>query len=235
MLIQRCWNQAEAETAKAVAEKYHSPNEEEVTFLFTGERRTAVEKASAAREVERAFLTDLRSISGIDDAVVRRGSGLMARVNLHGRQHEGRINWNICADGGGCIDWVLCSLIVSPCRRSIVCVPLPKSSVQSHSLPDIALSCSAFVVHCTTQFFSIQPAKASIKPFRESVLPLLGNSAPGQNECLLYRLQPLPRQTAYCPRRVTDNRFRLPSFNRMIPKISCDVTCLLLLYCFDVD
>jgi hypothetical protein len=30
-LIEGCWNQAEAETAKAV-EKHRSPNEEEVTF-----------------------------------------------------------------------------------------------------------------------------------------------------------------------------------------------------------
>jgi hypothetical protein len=72
-LIEGCWNQAEAETAKAV-EKHRSPNEEEVTFLFIGELRTSVEDASVAGEVERAFLTDLRSIPGLDDAVARRGS-----------------------------------------------------------------------------------------------------------------------------------------------------------------
>jgi hypothetical protein len=89
-LIERCWNQAEAETAKVVAEKYHSPNEEEITFLFTGELRIAVEEASAAGKVENAFLTDLCSVSGLEDAVARRASGLIARVNFHGRRHEGR-------------------------------------------------------------------------------------------------------------------------------------------------
>jgi hypothetical protein len=89
-LIEHYWNQAEAETAKAVAEKHHSPNEEEVTFLFIGELRTSVENASVTGQVERAFLTDLRSVPGLDDAVARRGSGLVARVNFHGRQHEGR-------------------------------------------------------------------------------------------------------------------------------------------------
>jgi hypothetical protein len=89
-LIEGCWNQAEAETAKAVAEKHHSPNEEEVTFLFIGELRTSVENASATGKVEREFLTDLRSVSGLDDAVARRARGLIARVNFHGRQHEGK-------------------------------------------------------------------------------------------------------------------------------------------------
>jgi hypothetical protein len=90
-LIERCWNQAETETAKAVAEKHHSPNEEEVTFLFTGELRATVEAASVAGEVEGAFLTDLRSIPDLDDALARDGSsGLVARVNFHGRQHEGK-------------------------------------------------------------------------------------------------------------------------------------------------
>jgi hypothetical protein len=90
-LIERCWMHAETETAKSIVQKYYAPNEEQVTFLFASELRMAIAEASATREVEKAFLTDLRrSIPDLDADVDQRVRGLLARVNFHGRQHEGR-------------------------------------------------------------------------------------------------------------------------------------------------
>lgn len=90
-VIERCWKCAEQETSNAVARKYHAPNEEQLTFLFASELRAVVAEASSTGEVERAFRADLRSISGLDDDAARRASSkLIARVNFHGRQHEGK-------------------------------------------------------------------------------------------------------------------------------------------------
>jgi len=92
-LIERCWNSAEVETAKAVVQKHPSPSEEQLTFLFSGELRRAIGDASSARRIETAFLADLRrSIPRLDLGVARRAGGLVARVNLHGRWHEGNVS-----------------------------------------------------------------------------------------------------------------------------------------------
>jgi hypothetical protein len=92
-LIESCWNCAETETAKGVAQKHPTPTEEEITFLFSGELRMAIAAASAAGEVVRAFLRDLRnSIPNLDFGITQRVGGLIARVNLHGRWHEGKVS-----------------------------------------------------------------------------------------------------------------------------------------------
>jgi len=92
-LMARCWETAEENLRTLVAQKHPSPSEEQVTLLFAGELRTAVAKASSARQVENAFLTDLRrSIPRLDPDVARRVNGLVARVNLHDRWHEGNVS-----------------------------------------------------------------------------------------------------------------------------------------------
>jgi hypothetical protein len=89
-LLGQCWNAAERETARLIAEKYHAPNEENLTFLFSGELRALVENASATRQIESAFLKDLRSsIPNLPERVARYARGLLARVTFHGRRHEG--------------------------------------------------------------------------------------------------------------------------------------------------
>ena len=92
-LIARCWNRAEDSVRGLVAQKHPAPSEELLTDLFAGELRVAVAKASKGRDVEAAFLTDLRrSIPHFDLDVARRASGLVARVNLHGHWHEGKLS-----------------------------------------------------------------------------------------------------------------------------------------------
>ncbi len=91
-LVARCWEDAERATGVAVAEKYPAPDEEQVTFLFGGELRTTVALASQARRFEYALLADLRTtirdLASADAAKLT--TGLIARVNLHRRHHEGR-------------------------------------------------------------------------------------------------------------------------------------------------
>jgi hypothetical protein len=89
-LIERCWNCAEVKTAESVIEKYHAPNEEQLTFLFASELRTQVADASSTHKVEKAFLEDLNASIPNLDVDAARFRGLLARVNFHGRQHEGR-------------------------------------------------------------------------------------------------------------------------------------------------
>lgn len=92
-LIEGCWNRAEGETIQAIAQKHPAPDEDEITFLLSGELRTAVAEASDAGRVETAFLTDLRqSIHTLDLDITRWTSGLIARVNRHGRRHEGKVS-----------------------------------------------------------------------------------------------------------------------------------------------
>ena len=87
-LLGECWNAAERETASLIAEKYHAPNEENLTFLFSGELRALVENASATRQIESAFLIDLRSsIPNLPERVAHYARGLLARVTFHGRRH----------------------------------------------------------------------------------------------------------------------------------------------------
>ena len=90
-LIAECWIKAERATAKLIDEKYHSPNEENITFLFSAELRTSVREASDSARVTNAFLADLRqAVHHLTSADLREYSDLIARVNFHNRQHEGR-------------------------------------------------------------------------------------------------------------------------------------------------
>jgi len=148
-LIERCWNQAEAETAKAVAEKYFSPNEDDVTFLFIGELGMAVDKASAAREVGKAFLTDLRrSIPSLDDAVAQRVSGrLVARVNHYKRWYEGRTS---ASDVGIVI------------RRPLVQRTSYSTRVELHQDHAIGLLAQAKLGHCAAETNSIYTWKSGL-------------------------------------------------------------------------
>lgn len=93
MLIEGCWSRAENETILAIARKHPAPQEDEITFLFCGELRAAVEEASNAGRVESTFLADLlQSTLGLDHTITWRTSGLIARVNRHPRWHEGKVS-----------------------------------------------------------------------------------------------------------------------------------------------
>lgn len=90
-----CWESAEASTAKAIAEKYHNPAEENITFLFGGELRASVSLASQQCTFAAAFAADIRrslSLSPRDSGALVLTEGLIGRVNLHGRHHEGRLS-----------------------------------------------------------------------------------------------------------------------------------------------
>jgi hypothetical protein len=90
-VVASCWERAEETTRQAVAEKYSAPGEEQVTFLFGGELRAAVTDASNGRQFEAAFLEDLqREFHDIATDSLSNFNGLIARVNLHNRWHEGR-------------------------------------------------------------------------------------------------------------------------------------------------
>jgi hypothetical protein len=99
--IAKCWERAEGATAVAIAEKHPHPAEEEITFTFCGELRLAVENASTACEFEQAFIADLRShLPDLATDGMQRIRGLVARVNPHGRWHEGHKS---ASDLGGVI------------------------------------------------------------------------------------------------------------------------------------
>jgi hypothetical protein len=94
-LIARCWIEAEEETSKVVNEKYWSPGEEDITFIFAGELRSKLKKVSDGGAVEDAFIRDLEESIPfhrfpLDPNLVRLSRGLIARVNFHNRAHEGR-------------------------------------------------------------------------------------------------------------------------------------------------
>jgi hypothetical protein len=89
-LISQCWINAESATAKAVAEKYHSPNEENLTFIFSGELRSIFSEANRHLRIENAFSSDLKKIHSIGASAIDKYRGLTARVNFHNKQHEGR-------------------------------------------------------------------------------------------------------------------------------------------------
>ena len=90
-LLERCWIRAEQQTARLVSQKYPAPCEENLTFLFSGELREVIEQASEAREVDSAFLSDLRaSVPNLPYGTEQHVHGLIARVTFHGRWHEGR-------------------------------------------------------------------------------------------------------------------------------------------------
>ena len=90
-LITQCWNEAEGEASKSIAAKYFGPNEEQVTFLFASELRAAIERVSNNGLVAQAFISDLReSVPELRYRTDSRLGGLLARVNFHNPQHEGR-------------------------------------------------------------------------------------------------------------------------------------------------
>jgi hypothetical protein len=92
-LIARCWKHSEEIARELVATKYFAPAEEYLTSLFAGEFREAVASVSDAREVDKAFLADLRaSIPRLDSTIAQRVSGLVARVTLHNHWHEGHLS-----------------------------------------------------------------------------------------------------------------------------------------------
>lgn len=89
-VIAKCWVEAEEATAKAVAEKYPDPEEEHITFLFAGELRASVAQASGSNVFAKAFLADLqKALPDFGSGASLLAAGLMARVNLHSRRHEG--------------------------------------------------------------------------------------------------------------------------------------------------
>ncbi len=91
--IAACWVSAEASTKQEIAEKYPRPSEENITFLFSGQLRCVVEEASKAGRFNGAFLRDMREhFPSLSDDILRRCSGLIARVNFHTRSHEGRLS-----------------------------------------------------------------------------------------------------------------------------------------------
>lgn len=89
-VIANCWVEAEEATAKAVAEKYPDLGEEYITFLFAGELRASVAQASRGNAFAAAFLADLeQALPELGGGAFLQVAGLMARVNLHSRRHEG--------------------------------------------------------------------------------------------------------------------------------------------------
>ena len=92
-VIAHCWNQAEGELTKEIAEAHPKPSEEEITFLLEGQLRRAIQNASAARDVERALLADIKAqVPNIAAADLGHFKGLVASVNKHDKKHEGDIS-----------------------------------------------------------------------------------------------------------------------------------------------
>jgi hypothetical protein len=90
-VIAKCWDVAEEATARAIAEKYPDLEEEQITFVFAGELRVSVGQASRQNAFAHAFLADLQQAFpelGLHASL--QAAGLIARVNLHSRWHEGR-------------------------------------------------------------------------------------------------------------------------------------------------
>jgi hypothetical protein len=108
-----------------VAEKHPDPTEEQITFLFSGELREAVERSSLAGQFAAAFQWDLLAHPPPMPAAIDplSGRGLVGRVNFHHRQHEGRRSGS---DLGvivtrPSVSWVANSLrIQHDCRRALL-------------------------------------------------------------------------------------------------------------------
>jgi hypothetical protein len=84
---------AEEEARAAIREKYWGLAEEQITFLFSGAFRGAVESASRARRFEVAFIADLvASCPHLHSAIADVAAGLMGSVNFHNRYHEGKLS-----------------------------------------------------------------------------------------------------------------------------------------------
>jgi hypothetical protein len=89
-VIAQVWIAAEQETIRMVAEGFRAPNEENLTFLFSGALRMMVDQASDTQQIESAFLEDLRAaIPILPKRVTGYVRGLIARVTFHGHWHEG--------------------------------------------------------------------------------------------------------------------------------------------------
>lgn len=92
-VVARCWEDAETNTRSVITRKHPAPSEELVTDLFAGELRETVSEASRTKKIEAAFRADLHlAFPAIHFDVSRYASGLLARVNLHGRWHEGHVS-----------------------------------------------------------------------------------------------------------------------------------------------
>jgi hypothetical protein len=76
-----------------VAQRHPAPDEDEITFLFSGELRNSVTEASETGSVEEAFLKDLRQSIPASALDMRQWTrGLVARVNRHSRWNEGKVS-----------------------------------------------------------------------------------------------------------------------------------------------
>jgi hypothetical protein len=89
-LIADCWLRAEQALINAIKQEYPDRDEEMVTDLFCGKLDTECKRISAAGEVERAFLADLRLslplVPTLDLPKIARG--LIATVHFHPRERE---------------------------------------------------------------------------------------------------------------------------------------------------
>ncbi len=89
-LIADCWLRAEQALRDAIKLEYPDRDEDVVTDLFCGKLDSECKRVSAAGEVERAFLEDLRyslpRVPNLDLSKIARG--LIAAVHFHPREHE---------------------------------------------------------------------------------------------------------------------------------------------------
>src|SRR5687768_574187 len=90
-VISQGWQCAEERTRLLVGERYWSPAEEHITFLFSGELRASVETASQNRAFEKAFVSDLMSACPrLRSPIIAAAAGLVGSVNFHNRHHEAK-------------------------------------------------------------------------------------------------------------------------------------------------
>lgn len=85
-VISKCWIQSEAALRSSIHKKHHDLDEVLITRLFYDELRESLNKASESKEVENAFLRDLRrSFPEFAYSGELRGlsSGIIASVSLH--------------------------------------------------------------------------------------------------------------------------------------------------------
>jgi hypothetical protein len=76
-----------------IAKTQPNPPEELITALLEGHLRGAFEEASKNRQIESAFVEDLRSqIRGFSRADAQRFTGLIATVNPHTKPHEATVS-----------------------------------------------------------------------------------------------------------------------------------------------
>lgn len=92
-VIVDCWNDAEKHLPRLFVHRHPDPSEEWITESLAGELRDTIERASKSREIEHAFLDDLRAqIPGFSFSDASRFNGLIASVNPHTKPHEGKVS-----------------------------------------------------------------------------------------------------------------------------------------------